>query len=503
MIRSLLIGAATVSLAASTMSQTLAFRSRASWPHIPGQNMLVLELNGAPGKEVVAGRALVGSQPGPALSYWSLIGNHDWAPGNASSAQPLPGLATYHRTLASGDIDGDGDIDVFVGRTTLQVGLPQVVPEADQVWLNDGAGNLQAAAVPRLPSIPTNASDASLFDVDADGDLDLALCGLNQLWLFVNDGAGHFSDATHQITNHSLYHPWRSCIVDANHDGHLDLFVTNGAGLIEPSVLYRNDGTGHFTPYILSTVGTGKPFLVDANSDGYADVFCVYTLRATLFLSQPGQPSIVEAAHLLPTLPAGVALGFDSAVIDYDGDGDLDIVGQTGATGWVLWEQTAAGFSDRSALLPAKIGAGPALVVDYDVDGDDDLFMGYYSPSPQVILPYYLSNTQRDIEFDSTPTVGSPFSISVTANGGHAALLALSTGVQRQFFPELGILYLNPSFSATIGILSFPARGTATVSLAVPPNPGLAGMTLCAQAADLSIGSGEIRLTTAPTLVVQ
>ncbi len=109
----------------------------------------------------------------------------------------VPPENSYTHSITYGDIDRDGDIDVFLGNLTA----PWIsgATAGPMVLLNNGAGQFSADAS-RLPGISTTANGytASAFaDTDQDGDLDLVLGGFQdgvKSRILVNDGTGRFSE---------------------------------------------------------------------------------------------------------------------------------------------------------------------------------------------------------------------------------------------------------------------------------------------------------------------
>jgi hypothetical protein len=127
------------------------------------------------------------------------------------------GIGNSHG-VAAGDLDDDGDLDVFVTVTDQM---------AFQVWFNDGGGRFTDSGQ-RLPS--SNAQKVALGDLDGDGDLDAFMANSgnsdegagNTVWL--NDGKGIFSDTGLRLGNsYSL----QVALGDLDLDGDLDAFIVN------------------------------------------------------------------------------------------------------------------------------------------------------------------------------------------------------------------------------------------------------------------------------------
>lgn len=106
------------------------------------------------------------------------------------------------------DVDGDGDLDLYVvtGGNEFYGDMPQ---QQDRLYLNDGKGKF-SRAVNALPPILDNKSCVKPFDIDGDGDLDLFVGGRvvafgygqsPRSYLLINDGRGHYSDQTDKIAS--------------------------------------------------------------------------------------------------------------------------------------------------------------------------------------------------------------------------------------------------------------------------------------------------------------
>lgn len=272
-----------------------------------------------------------------------------------------------------GDLDGDGDLDVpaqFVGG----VGA----------LLNDGDGRFVANAPTGGASSGSGFSDAALADVDGDTDLDLVVIrggsysydcyGLPHS-LYLNDGAGHFADASLQLAsfgNGADVEP-----ADFDGDGDVDLLVgqyTNNYcdGPDSPAFnhLFVNDGTGSFSeliaPFSINEAYTERLALGDVDGDADQDVL-ICDMSATQLWRNDGALVFSDASAQLPIGSAirGASLG------DVDGDTDLDAV----AWDYVaakLWLNDGAGTFSVANGLTLTAHVYDARLVDLDLDGDCD-----------------------------------------------------------------------------------------------------------------------------------
>lgn len=167
--------------------------------------------------------------------------------GNFSfSPTALPQIGSQGKTVTTGDIDGDGDLDVFVG-ANIKNGSYGTAPK-QYLLINNGKGQFRDEYDRRMDIGQAlgmiNAAD--MVDLDEDGDLDIVLAGewTEVVWL-ENDGRGVFRDRTTN-SGHGL---WSSLtLADVNKDGRMDIIAGNlglnsklKASPAEPITLYLGD----------------------------------------------------------------------------------------------------------------------------------------------------------------------------------------------------------------------------------------------------------------------
>jgi hypothetical protein len=246
-------------------------------------------------------------------------------------------LSTEGPALATGDVDGDGLDDFYVGGAKWQPG---------RLYLQRRDGTFRGRNDQTLAADSLAEDvDATFFDADGDGDADLyVVSGGNELSgnddalrdrLYLNDGRGNFRRATGALPD--FFHNG-SCVVpgDFDGDGDLDLFVgsrvvARGYGLAPRSYLLQNDGGGRFSDVTaakaaaLAEVGmVSSAVWTDYDADGRLDLIVVGEwMPVTVFRQEGGR--FVDA-----TAKAGLSgsNGWWNSVsaTDLNGDGRADLV---------------------------------------------------------------------------------------------------------------------------------------------------------------------------------
>ena len=302
-----------------------------------------------------------------------------------------PHVPGDHEDVAAADYDSDGDLDLVL------------YGEDDQVAAYfDNRNGVFYDVTSRLPSRGT-ANAVVAVDVDADGDPDLVVGNAGPDFVFVNDGVGNFADESDRLpantdTTQDI------ATGDVNGDGHADLLFGNEDG----NVLYLNDGSGHFAAEWLPTRAlpeeTRDADLVDVDNDGDLDIYFANVeifipgrdLQDRLLLNDGrGNFLDVTASHL----PRDFEVTMSAAFIDFDGDGDLDLL-----RGSFDLEQTTvpsmqimALMNDGSGTLDHGGGKGALPIVtsanafdlevaDFNGDGVDDVFIASRGGADRLLL---------------------------------------------------------------------------------------------------------------------
>jgi hypothetical protein len=283
----------------------------------------------------------------------------DYPVGNDNGYMDLAGSPA---SIAVGDLDGDGRIDL----ANANAGDDTV-----SVLLNRGSGRFD----PSFESFPASGTTVAAGDFDGDGRLDFVVAGSTSgvatLEVFLDQGGGSFTTKTSfanmasgMVSAGDLDGDGRADLVFAGGSG-VDVALATGAGAFAAPVHYSapNPLDPTTSPAAIGDVdGDGKPDLV-ANG---LDVVTVYLNRgAGTFAAGVDFPT--------PAGPIGVA-----ALGDLDGDGRTDIAVARDAQGpagqvdvvSVLFNQGGGAFAPY-VNLPA--GPSPQFLVAGDLDGDGDL----------------------------------------------------------------------------------------------------------------------------------
>ncbi|MFC2124068.1 FG-GAP-like repeat-containing protein [Bacteroidota bacterium] len=274
------------------------------------------------------------------------------------------------------DYNNDGFLDLYV----VKEGSDVLYDNVSEGVFTDGT---------KKSGITGNrkGNKALFFDMDHEGDLDLFIATDQKNEIFRNN-----ADATFTILTNESILAGKSCITrdaafgDFDDDGDIDLLVINED---EGNVLYSNLRQGIFRDVteasgLTSSGRSGSVACGDYNNDGYLDLF-ITALKGgnyrMMLNNGDGTFSNDEAANEIIGIIQNV-IGYDAAFFDMDNDGYLDLLlsgesTDTDGRGVFLFHNDGEGnFEDASDILPDGITAGRQIAIaDYNQDGDLDIYI--------------------------------------------------------------------------------------------------------------------------------
>lgn len=347
------------------------------------------------------------------------------------------GLAAggYGMGAATGDFDGDGDVDLYVFNHG-----------PNQLWRNDGDGTFTDVTDAAGVADPGWTAAAVFFDFDRDGDLDLLSVNYVEFALadhkicqtkaavntycspslfepapdrlYENRGDGTFRDVTTPMGLDAAYGPGLGAVAaDFDGDGWPDLYVANDG---EPNQLWINrEGRGFRDDALLAGAAVsreGRPeasmgvSAEDFDMDGDVDLFMTHLdgETNTVYVNEGGGTFTDRSVETGLATPSRRYTGFGTAWFDMDNDGDLDLLVVNGEVNAIdelyragddfpyeqrnqLFENLGDGTYREiteeagAAFEPVEVSRG-ALFGDLDNDGDVDVVITNNDGPARVLL---------------------------------------------------------------------------------------------------------------------
>lgn len=305
--------------------------------------------------------------------------------------------ATQHGqgTMYFGDVDGDGDFDMFYGDLFdsglffyQNIGTPTVAV------LDSVSGHFPPAA----PVVTAGFNQPTLVDIDGDGDLDLFVSVLPPFQRFDNfyyyQNGGTPAAFDFQLVTRNFLRTLNlglqsvPTFTDIDGDGDMDMFVGDLFGKI---AFFQNTGTAQSASFALedsafisSATRFGyAPVFADIDGDGDVDMFAGHFAGNIEFYRNIGTPTIPQFQRAVSFFDSvNVGLYAAPALFDIDGDGDLDLFVGKG-DGKIAFYRNSGSPQQWSFILDStafqNINAGfNAKPAFHDVNGDGrmDLLVG-------------------------------------------------------------------------------------------------------------------------------
>ena len=334
----------------------------------------------------------------------------------------------YPTTNGSGvaifDHDGDGKLDLyFVNGTYLPVGTRKAGPS--RLYRNLGGGKFRDVTKESGLGFEGYCHGVIVGDLDNDGDQDVFLCNLGPNVLYRNDGGGTFTDVSQRAGVDRDGWSSGGATIDFDGDGDLDVYVANYGRWKLPDdhqmcgdqnrgvrtycspqsiravkhFLYRNNGDGTFTDVYDKVIfdpaskafrgrDDGRGFGVaaaDLNGDGKVDLFVANDMSPNFTFLNRGDGTFEDATETSGAAfdekgKVQSAMGVDAEDVDGDGRPELFITNFEAQYNTLYQNLGDGRFRDtayESGLARDSVpwvGWGTALA-DFDGDGWPDNFV--------------------------------------------------------------------------------------------------------------------------------
>lgn len=393
---------------------------------------------------------------------------------------PLANTSVNSMDIESADVDGDGDLDLVVAGEFRR----------NLLLINDGNGVFAEDASRLFPEKNTNdnfpgedSEDIVFADFDQDDDLDILFVSEDSLFheLLVNDGDGHFTFIAYDfpasignavavldlnnddypdvivgnIGQNNVYINNQDLTFTAENnrwpintegtqdlklvdlDGDNDLDIIEGIDLGDNNVLINTNGffteENNRLPNTGLTLETRKISLGDVNDDGHSDIYVstvnfigTANLQNRLYLND-GNGFFTDVTA--DNLPTSLQNTLDAVFMDYDDDGDLDLITTNfqnpNGSNYQAFENDGSGvFSDSTEDVFEVFGLNNGIGIhsaDFNNDTYADLYFGNFQETDDLLLfdPTALSvdDFNSSIEFVAypNPTKG-PLNIASVIN---------------------------------------------------------------------------------------
>ncbi len=301
--------------------------------------------------------------------------------------------------VASGDVDNDGDIDLFITPGDLH---------ANRLYLNDGSGRFTdgapGAGLEFLKSASENYkfSGPLLADFDGDGHLDLFIGGIDgdPSLLFKNNGDGTYTDisATSGLSGMTSLNTISSAAGDYDGDGDLDLILAHwgtpriAANPGDTETLWRNDTSGGVISFTSVSVSAGiaselklsldgvkgpdhdytfAPSFSDIDNDGVMDILMVGDFTGSQIFMGKGDGTF---ENVTDDTQINDKNGMGSATGDYDNDLDSDWFVSSTPPNRLYENMNGVMIHNSDAEIDAGSWGWGSCFADFDMDGNLDIY---------------------------------------------------------------------------------------------------------------------------------
>jgi len=280
---------------------------------------------------------------------------------------------------AAGDVDGDGDWDLFVPSD-----------ERNFLYIAQPDGTYTEEAVERAVDQPDDGTGAVFLDFDNDGDQDLFVAqvgweikddrGGHHCALFTNDGAGKFTNASELAGLESPFVAYSPTVFDFDGDGWLDIFLSC-YGMVErehnnswfqatngyPNALLRNLGEGKGFEDVATKLGMAgsrwsyASAAADIDLDGDPDLYVANDYGDNEFWINAGDGTFEQQSDARGVTDRGNGMGVSFGDLNQDGRLDLYVSNMSSTAGNRILDRLEDSIDQETYLVLRKLAAGNSI----------------------------------------------------------------------------------------------------------------------------------------------
>ncbi len=266
------------------------------------------------------------------------------------------------RHPVAADFNGNGRIDVAFPTSRFSFLNNNHIA----LRLNQGDGRFGESRIELL------AAPSSLVatDFDADGDIDMVVCGIDFIDILINDGAANFS-APQRINSNNIDNCDQIVAADLNGDNLPELLYLDSSGpATRVSLLIAQGGLVWSPPVDL--IGGDRPKSIaagDLDGDGHIDIAVANfdSDNVTVFFSDGNANLTPVPAYAVGNRPNGIAIG------DINGDSQPDLVVTLDNADAAIAVLLNDGSGQFGPPVFTAIGQAPRGIAVADLDGDGDI----------------------------------------------------------------------------------------------------------------------------------
>ncbi|MBN1558726.1 Ig-like domain-containing protein [candidate division KSB1 bacterium] len=279
--------------------------------------------------------------------------------------------------VAIADVDNNGEEDIYIS-TFLGT-----YADLDNLLYVRNNSSFAEEGLQRGVNDPAYTYESIFGDFDNDGDNDLFVVNFHRAndypnepnHLYMNNGAGNFSNLTSNLSNNTAYDSKGATMLDIENDGDLDIVVINSTAQHQ---VYVNDGSGRFnvqTKGLENFRSTTQKYTGivsgDLDKDGLQDLVIVHENGLSIAQNDKGYFRSRGDLSLAPTVNS-------ASLVDIDRDADLDIlVGMQAGSGGrieIFRNNGNYSFANVSSEFGLAINTYGVVPGDWNNDSYIDLF---------------------------------------------------------------------------------------------------------------------------------